>query len=122
MALTISSDARLGYNKTAAPRARTLIPTYLPSICIKIQVVNGKPAPDIYLAAANRMGLEPKHCLAFEDALSGVSSAKSAGMFVVAVPDSRLDKKPFWDAGADLVLSSLSEWDPAEWKLEVAGS
>lgn len=64
------------------------------------------------------MGLDPKNCLAFEDALTGVQSAKSAGMFVIAVPDYRLDKKPFWDAGADLVLNSLSEWDPAAFPLE----
>lgn len=65
------------------------------------------------------MGLDPKNCLAFEDALTGVQSAKSAGMFVIAVPDHRLDKKPFREAGADLVLKSLSEWDLAAFRLEV---
>lgn len=54
-----------------------------------VQVIDGKPAPDIYLVAAKRMGLEPKHCLAFEDALSGLKSAKAAGMFVVSIPDAR---------------------------------
>ncbi|CAN0224199.1 unnamed protein product, partial [Hapterophycus canaliculatus] len=82
------------------------------------QVVEGKPAPDIYLAAARRMGKKPHECLAFEDALSGVRSAKAAGMFVVAVPDPRLDKAPFLEAGADLLLGSLSEWDPSAWRLE----
>eukprot|EP00903_Cladosiphon_okamuranus_P018820 g17311.t1 len=85
------------------------------------EVVQGKPAPDIYLAAARRIGIKPEECLAFEDALSGVRSAKAAGMFVVAVPDPRLDKGPFVEAGADLLLGSLSEWDPSAWRLEEAG-
>lgn len=82
------------------------------------QVVEGKPAPDIYLSAARRMGIKPQECLAFEDALSGVRSAKAAGMLVVAVPDPRLDKAPFLEAGADLLLGSLGEWDPSAWRLE----
>lgn len=84
------------------------------------QVIEGKPAPHIYLAAARRMGLEPRQCLAFEDALSGVKSAKAAGMFVVAVPDPRLDTAPFVEAGADLLLRSLSEWEPSDWTLETS--
>ncbi|CAN0107707.1 unnamed protein product [Pylaiella littoralis] len=82
------------------------------------EVVEGKPAPDIYLAAARRIGVAPEECLAFEDALSGVRSAKAAGMLVVAIPDPRLDKEPFLEAGADLLLRSLSEWDPSAWRLE----
>ncbi|CAM9497416.1 unnamed protein product [Ectocarpus sp. 13 AM-2016] len=82
------------------------------------EVIQGKPAPDIYLAAARRMGIKPQECLAFEDALSGVRSAKAAGMLVVAVPDPRLDRAPFLEAGADLLLGSLGEWDPSAWRLE----
>ncbi|CAM9216835.1 unnamed protein product, partial [Ectocarpus sp. 8 AP-2014] len=81
------------------------------------EVIEGKPAPDIYLAAARRMGIKPQECLAFEDALSGVRSAKAAGMLVVAVPDPRLDKAPFLEAGADSLLGSLGEWDPSAWRL-----
>lgn len=64
------------------------------------------------------MGIKPEQCLAFEDALSGVRSAKAAGMLVVAVPDPRLDTAPFLEAGADLLLGSLGEWDPSAWRLE----
>eukprot|EP00752_Nemacystus_decipiens_P004292 g3921.t1 len=85
-------------------------------------VVEGKPAPDIYLAAARRIGVKPEECLAFEDALSGVKSAKAAGMSVVAVPDPRLDREPFSEAGADLLLGSLTEWDPSAWRFEAEQS
>lgn len=44
----------------------------LPNKYIHTQVKAGKPAPDIYLAAAARLGVEPRHCLVFEDALNGV--------------------------------------------------
>lgn len=45
----------------------------------------GKPAPDIYLAAAKTLGVEPAECIAFEDAWNGVKSAKTAGMTVIGV-------------------------------------
>lgn len=64
------------------------------------------------------MGLDPKDCLAFEDALSGVKSAKGAGMYVVAIPDPRLDRQPYLDAGADLILESMSQWDASSWRFE----
>lgn len=48
-------------------------------------VKHGKPAPDIFLEAARRLGVEPKFCLAFEDANMGVQSARGAGMDVVDV-------------------------------------
>lgn len=46
----------------------------------------GKPAPDVFLEVANRLGVDPKECLAFEDAPAGMMAAQSAGMEVVAVP------------------------------------
>lgn len=46
---------------------------------------HGKPAPEIYLLTAEKLGIDPTHCLAFEDTPSGVKSAKSAGMVVVGV-------------------------------------
>ncbi|HEU4382097.1 MAG TPA: HAD family phosphatase [Anaeromyxobacteraceae bacterium] len=48
-------------------------------------VARGKPAPDIYLSAAARLGLEGGACVAFEDAVNGVRAARAAGMAVVAV-------------------------------------
>lgn len=46
---------------------------------------HGKPHPEIYLLAAEKLGVDPKKCLAFEDTPSGVKSAKSAGMEVVGI-------------------------------------
>ncbi|WP_275427111.1 HAD family hydrolase, partial [Stenotrophomonas maltophilia] len=47
----------------------------------------GKPAPDPFLQAAGRLGVEPEFCLALEDSHNGVRSASSAGMMTVMVPD-----------------------------------
>jgi beta-phosphoglucomutase-like phosphatase (HAD superfamily) len=47
----------------------------------------GKPAPDPYLKAADRLGVEPQFCLALEDSHNGVRSASSAGMMTIMVPD-----------------------------------
>lgn len=49
-------------------------------------VAVGKPAPDIYLKAAELLGVAPENCLAFEDAPAGIMSAQQAGMKVIAVP------------------------------------
>ncbi len=48
--------------------------------------LHGKPAPDPYLQAAARLGVDPKRCLAFEDTQTGVASAAAAGMATVLVP------------------------------------
>ena len=50
------------------------------------EVSEGKPAPDIFLVAAKRLGFPPKNCLAFEDAPTGTQAANSAGMAVIAIP------------------------------------
>ncbi len=74
-------------------------------------VVQKKPAPDIYLEACRRLGLQPGCCLAFEDSGSGVEAAKNAGLPVVAVPSA-------WSGGhdftrADLVISRIDQVDSA---------
>lgn len=75
----------------------------------------GKPEPDSFLIAAERLGATPEQCLVFEDSIAGVTAAKRAGMSVVAVP------APFVDRGllqeADDILSSLTEFQPEQWHL-----
>jgi HAD superfamily hydrolase (TIGR01509 family) len=51
------------------------------------EVPRGKPAPDVYLAAAQRLGADPAGCLAVEDSANGLRSAATAGMTVVAAPN-----------------------------------
>ncbi len=50
-------------------------------------VKNGKPAPDIYLFAAEKLGLKPEECMALEDSQNGIRSANAAGCKTVMVPD-----------------------------------
>lgn len=68
---------------------------------------NGKPHPDIYLEAARLLGVEPSECLAIEDSINGVLSAKAAGMVCVAVPDKRLTSDRFKDA--DVIYPELGQ-------------
>ena len=51
------------------------------------EVEHGKPAPDIYLLAAERLGIEPTVCLALEDSVPGSQAAAAAGMKVIAIPN-----------------------------------
>jgi len=50
------------------------------------EVENGKPAPDIFLETALRLGVAPEDCVVFEDGRAGIAAARSAGMEVVVVP------------------------------------
>jgi len=82
------------------------------------EVKQGKPSPDIFLAAAKRFEggpVDPHKIVVFEDAPSGVQAAKNAGMSAVMVPDPRLDSS-YHDA-ADQILSSLLDFNPSDWGL-----
>ena len=78
-------------------------------------VKQGKPAPDIFLTAARRLGVRPEECLVFEDAPAGMHAALSAGMSVIVVPDQNMDKNQY--KGADQLLDSLVDFRPAQWGL-----
>ena len=72
------------------------------------EVARGKPAPDVYLEAARRLGVDPTVCVAIEDSHNGIRSAKAAGMGCIAIPNELF---PPGDAvaEADLVLGSIAE-------------
>jgi beta-phosphoglucomutase-like phosphatase (HAD superfamily) len=72
----------------------------------------GKPAPDVYLAAAERLGVDPTGCVCLEDSGNGILSGVRAGMKVIAVPDPRFPPRKDALKRADLVLGSLSELTP----------
>ena len=69
----------------------------------------GKPHPAVYASTMARLGVEPERCIAFEDSVAGVRSAKSAGAQVFAVPD-QLERSNPGFAVADTVLDSLAEF------------
>lgn len=71
------------------------------------RVIRGKPAPDIFLVAADALGAAPDRCLVIEDAPAGVDAARAAGMQVVAIPDPEMDRTRL--VHADLVLNSLRD-------------
>lgn len=73
------------------------------------QVARGKPAPDVYLEAARRLGIEPSRCAAVEDSHNGIRSAKAAGMVVFAIPNPHFPPGDGALADADVVLRSLAE-------------
>ena len=73
------------------------------------EVERGKPAPDIYLRAADKLGLTVDACLVVEDALPGVAAAKAAKMRIAAIPDRRFVNPREYQKKADYVLSSLQE-------------
>jgi len=74
------------------------------------QVKQGKPAPDIFLAAARGIGVDPAHCLIFEDSPSGAEAGANAGGIVVAVPDPIMPHERY--PRAQLILQSLLEFSP----------
>ena len=73
------------------------------------EVENGKPAPDLFLAAAQRLGVAPQDCLAVEDTLAGVRAAKAARMFAIQLRAASTALPPLDEA--DLVLDSLADFD-----------
>lgn len=98
---------------SSAPRAnldlilvRLSLHEYLDTCVTNEDVRKGKPAPDTFLKAAEKMSLSPGRCAVVEDAVQGIEAGKAAGMPVVAVTTTRarqdLDK-------ADLIVDSLAE-------------
>lgn len=87
-------------------------------------VERGKPAPDVYLRAAELLGVEPAACLALEDAPNGVRAALSAGMACFAIPNHSTETLRFDEATA--VLRSLDDVLPElharGWLKPAAGS
>jgi len=76
------------------------------------EVAHGKPAPDLFLAAAERIGVDPERCIVFEDAPNGVTAGKAAGMTVIAVPNESSHVLEF-PVAPDVVLPDLfaaPEW------------
>jgi len=76
-------------------------------VCTHEDVSRGKPAPDLYLAAARCLGLPPSECLVVEDSPTGLQAAVAAGAHAVAVPNQRLRAQDF--SAASALFASLGE-------------
>ena len=76
------------------------------------EVARGKPAPDVYLEAARRLGVDPARAAAVEDSHNGIRAARAAGMAVIAIPNAQFPPGEEALAEADLVLDSLRELTP----------
>jgi len=76
------------------------------------EVPRGKPAPDVYLEAARRLGAEPTRCAAVEDSENGIHAAKAAGMRTIAIPNPRYPPGAEALAAADVVLPSIDDLGP----------
>ncbi|MBN1210065.1 MAG: beta-phosphoglucomutase family hydrolase [Myxococcaceae bacterium] len=86
-----SAEVRLAIATAAPTGNRTLvldglgIRSLFERIVGAEEVRRGKPAPDIFLAAAQSVGVEPSACVVFEDAVNGIVAARAAGMFAVGI-------------------------------------
>ncbi len=107
---------------SSAPRANldlilqlTGIAPYLEAVVGMEDTTRGKPDPQVFLVAAEKLGVAPSRCLVVEDAVAGVQAAKAGGMKCIAVrfvghhPAAKLQ-----DAGADLVVDSLTKVSVAD--------
>lgn len=76
------------------------------------EVAHGKPAPDVFLAAAGRIGIPPWEVIVVEDSLNGLRAAKAAGMATVLIPNRSVPPAQGWEPFADAVLERLADLDP----------
>jgi beta-phosphoglucomutase-like phosphatase (HAD superfamily) len=71
------------------------------------EVSRGKPAPDVYLEAARRLGVDPARCVAVEDSASGIRSAHAAGLRVIAYPNRHYPPAATDLDSADVVVDDM---------------
>jgi HAD superfamily hydrolase (TIGR01509 family) len=95
----------------AALDASGLAPRFRATVSSE-EVDRGKPAPDVYLEAARRLGVSADRCAAVEDSRNGIRSAHAAGMRVVAIPNPAYPPGDEALAEADVVLASIEDLSP----------
>lgn len=87
---------------------KTKLEKYIDEIASGAEVENGKPAPDVFLLAAKRLGVDAKDCLILEDSKAGIKAGKASGAMVFMVPDMFTVDKECEDK-ADRILTNLGE-------------
>ena len=91
------------------------------TVCTSSDVAHPKPAPDIYLLAANRLRVEPGQCLVLEDSPTGVRAALAAGMTPIQVPDLLAPDEEVRALGHRIVASLADAQRLLELRLEAGG-
>src|SRR5438105_5564059 len=89
--------------------ARHGLTAFFEAVITGEEVEHGKPHPDIYLRAAEKLAIAADACLVIEDAISGIAAATAAKMRVAALPDTRYVDPRDYKKEADYLLDSLSE-------------
>ena len=87
---------------------KTKLEKYIDEIASGAEVENGKPAPDVFLLAAERLDVDSKDCLILEDSKAGIKAGKASGAMVFMVPDMFTVDKECEDT-ADRILTNLGE-------------
>ena len=109
LAIATSTEAPLFAIKAA--RHRDWLSIFRAAVCgDDPRVARSKPAPDIFLAAAQDLGAPPAECLVFEDSPFGVEAARAAGMQVIALPDPAMDRARY--TNADVVVAGFAALPP----------
>ncbi|MCI0346385.1 MAG: HAD family phosphatase [Chloroflexi bacterium] len=108
--LAVASSAH--HDVIAAALGATGLGAAFRSVVSSDEVAHGKPAPDVYLEAASRLGVRPGACLVIEDSLNGVRAGRAAGMTTVLVPNLAVPPLPEALDVADVVLERLADLDP----------
>ena len=85
---------------------------FFPIVIDDQMVTKGKPDPEIYLLAADRLGIAPEFCLVFEDSFSGVAAGKAAGMKVIALSTTH---SPDEFSGVEHTMADFTEFSSSEW-------
>ncbi|TCL68500.1 HAD superfamily hydrolase (TIGR01509 family)/HAD superfamily hydrolase (TIGR01549 family) [Hydrogenispora ethanolica] len=98
-----------GCRKIEFSLEKTGLRPYLPVICSAVDVAHGKPEPDLFLYAAERLEQPPARCIVVEDSIYGIIAAKRAGMLAVGYLSS-FPAERLREAGADCLLKDFSEF------------
>lgn len=102
----IATSARWPYTNFVLDTLK--IRNYFQAIVTADDIQNGKPNPEIYLKAAEKIGVNPKLSIAVEDSVSGIRAAKAAGMYVIGITTTHVRKELEL---ADMVINSFKEID-----------
>lgn len=97
------------YQKIAFSLEKTNLRKYFTVICSTVDVPKGKPEPDLFLYAAQKLGFRPENCMVVEDSIYGVSAGKKAGMYTLGYASS-FPREILTQTGADAVIEDYQEF------------